>query len=201
MDRSEAGKLGYQASKLTQEEAFALRVSIYNEKPRLCKHCLIPLSYEDRLKSFCTRSCAASHNNVGKNRWKKKPGRFARNKPCVVCGNLCQGRNKFCPSCIQEGRHLRRPNSLEGLKSDTARRRYLLRTRPYECAICSIVEWRGEPAPLEMDHIDGDPYNNTEENLRLLCVMCHAQQPTSKGHNRGNGRWGRRLRYDQGKSF
>ncbi|QBZ72750.1 HNH endonuclease [Gordonia phage GodonK] len=47
-----------------------------------------------------------------------------------------------------------------------------------KCERCGIVEWNGEPAPLELDHINGDNTDNRLENLRILCPNCHAQTPT-----------------------
>ena len=35
-----------------------------------------------------------------------------------------------------------------------------------------------EKIKLEVDHIDGDKYNNSRENLRLLCPNCHSTTPT-----------------------
>ncbi len=41
---------------------------------------------------------------------------------------------------------------------------------------------------LEIDHIDGNSDNNSEENLRLVCPNCHSLTSTYRGTNRGNGR-------------
>lgn len=40
--------------------------------------------------------------------------------------------------------------------------------------------------PLEIDHIDGNSENNSEDNLRLICPNCHSS--TYRGANRGHGR-------------
>ena len=55
-----------------------------------------------------------------------------------------------------------------------------------ECERCGISQWLDEEAPLELDHIDGDKYNNTLENLRILCANCHALTPTNAGKNVGS---------------
>lgn len=47
-----------------------------------------------------------------------------------------------------------------------------------QCEWCGITEWRGLPAPLEIDHIDGVRTNNCIENLRILCRNCHGQTDT-----------------------
>lgn len=46
------------------------------------------------------------------------------------------------------------------------------------CEHCEITEWQGQPAPLQVDHVDGDRRNNLLENLRILCVNCHALTDT-----------------------
>lgn len=49
---------------------------------------------------------------------------------------------------------------------------------------CTITnEWLGVEIKLELDHIDGNPQNNTLSNLRLLCPNCHSQTPTYRGRN------------------
>ena len=46
------------------------------------------------------------------------------------------------------------------------------------CSSCNLTEWLNEPIPLELDHIDGNPFNHCLVNLRLLCPNCHAKTST-----------------------
>jgi hypothetical protein len=51
------------------------------------------------------------------------------------------------------------------------------------CKRCGAKEWLGEKLTLEMNHIDGDRWNHSVENLELLCPNCHSLTPTHRGKN------------------
>jgi len=53
--------------------------------------------------------------------------------------------------------------------------------REHKCEICGITEWLGEPAPLELHHIDGNRFSNNFDNLQILCPNCHSQTPNHSG--------------------
>jgi hypothetical protein len=57
------------------------------------------------------------------------------------------------------------------------------------CTSCKQTEWMDHPIPLELDHIDGNHYNNNLNNLRLLCPNCHAMTPTHAGKNKGKAKY------------
>jgi 5-methylcytosine-specific restriction endonuclease McrA len=62
-----------------------------------------------------------------------------------------------------------------------------------KCECCGIEEWNGLPAPLELDHVDGDHYNNELSNLRILCPNCHAQTDSHSGKNRSDKKLARKI--------
>jgi hypothetical protein len=57
----------------------------------------------------------------------------------------------------------------------------------WRCDVCGISGWRGRPLSLQLDHVNGDRWDNRLENLRLLCPNCHSQTDTFAGRNVGNG--------------
>lgn len=53
------------------------------------------------------------------------------------------------------------------------------------CDICGKpLEWSGKGSHI--DHIDGDVKNNSEENLRPLCITCNTRRNLKPMHARSN---------------
>lgn len=44
----------------------------------------------------------------------------------------------------------------------------------HKCVSCGIDEWNGQKLVLEIDHIDGQYWNNQQSNLQFLCPNCHS---------------------------
>lgn len=57
--------------------------------------------------------------------------------------------------------------------------------KPLYCEHCAWAEKTSDGhLPLELDHINGDRYDNRLENLRVLCPNCHSLTPTHRGRKR-----------------
>lgn len=50
-----------------------------------------------------------------------------------------------------------------------------------KCELCGLSEWMGVTLTLELHHKDGDHYNNSLNNLAILCPNCHSIQKI-EGH-------------------
>lgn len=57
-----------------------------------------------------------------------------------------------------------------------------------ECSKCKLTWWQKQKLNLELDHIDGNNFNNNLLNLRLLCPNCHSQTDTYCGKNKNTGK-------------
>lgn len=44
-----------------------------------------------------------------------------------------------------------------------------------KCELCLRTEWNGKNIPLELHHINCNHYDNSLDNLKILCPNCHAQ--------------------------
>ena len=54
----------------------------------------------------------------------------------------------------------------------------------HRCSHCKETEWLGDIIPLELDHIDGNTFNHSKDNLRFLCPNCHTLTSTYRGKNK-----------------
>jgi len=56
------------------------------------------------------------------------------------------------------------------------------------CTNCGLTEWLEHPIPLEIHHVNGDRWDHSLDNLRLLCPNCHALTATYRGKNKNGQR-------------
>ncbi len=197
LSKSEAGKLGAQASIAGTKKRKDERIEKYYLNPNHCTECDCALVYEKRHKKFCTSSCSASFNN-------KKRKRPQGIKPCLGCGNEIIAYKSYCSIKCQQAHRVNKAILLwkqTGVLKGFSIKNYIEEKYGYKCVSCGISEWNNKPITLELEHKDGNSENNNEDNLCLICPNCHSQTSTYKGKNKGNGRHKRMVRYYEGKSF
>lgn len=215
---SEAGKLGYEKSKIKLNEIHAKKRIEYNKNPKQCLLCQKQIPFKNRFGKFCSKSCSASFNNIGKikNIFGKNGRAFVIVKKqkvyCINCNiELTKNEKKYCSvKCQQKYAWKLRKEFFEktgnfgNVNSDSSLRklykRYLIEIRGHRCEICNNHEWMGDRIPLIIDHINGDSLDYGLNNLRIICGNCDMKLPIYKNKNRGYGREYRRKRYQEGKS-
>ena len=179
------------------KELLLIRKQKYNLYPNKCLYCENSLSYDKKNNKFCSRSCSASHNNIGKLRNYNyynnvyTGNRLIKNK-CLHC-NIETKNKLYCTKKCKDLHVISLIND-EVIKSgivigvpETVKK-YMIKTQGYICKVCGLVEWCGKQAPLVLDHINGNSTDNKLNNLRLLCQNCNAQTDTFCGkHIKTNG--------------
>ena len=123
---------------------------------------------------------------------------------CKNCGNLLNAGKYYCNNFCQKEYEYKKyiddwkKGLQDGMKGkyqiSNHIRKYLLQKYDNRCSRCGWGEMNPYSGlvPLEIEHIDGNYQNNTENNLILLCPNCHSLTSTYKGANIGKGRKARK---------
>ncbi len=198
MTKAESGKLG----SIKMAENVRKR---YEENPKKCKHCGKVIPYEFRhMKVFCDQHCSGKFNSL--ERWKHH-----EKKKCIQCGNDCDSNKDFCSrKCFNQHRYdnnvlswkCGEHSGLNGYNISPFIRKYIFEKYESKCCKCGWCEVNKKTGniPLQINHVDGDHKNNSEDNLELICPNCHSLTENFGSLNRGKGRNKRRQRYHEGKT-
>lgn len=141
-------------------------------------------------------------SNVGKEPINKGSGKKYQ---CLNCGiDITNDRNTQHKYCSNKCQHEFEYNQwIQKYKEDNSiavstkwgqlpapLRKYIFNKYDSKCCKCgwTAVNPYTKSIPLEVDHIDGNSNNNSENNLQLLCPNCHSLTSTYRGANRGHGR-------------
>lgn len=116
---------------------------------------------------------------------------------CLNCDNpVINDSYTYCsPFCSSE--HKKKDNISNWLKDynfGTAKggglkrfvRTHLIEQAEGKCSVCG--RWDIHPVTgnyvIEIDHVDGNRFNNSPENLAVLCLNCHSKTDTYKNKKR-----------------
>jgi len=151
-----------------------------------CKKCNIEFEPKKGLINYCSLECRNSR--VWSDEDKLKKSNSAKNSDKVKAS---AEKNKLVIDFKKIGEYNKqRANDkilnekFENLSFERLKKRISLEQNGI-CNRCEISEWMGEPITLELEHKDGNHYNNQRENLECLCPNCHSLTPTWRGRNKG----------------
>ncbi len=162
-----------------------------------CLECNIDI--KETLK-FCGRKCSVIHNNKL---------RKTKCSDCLNCNTSLRGTLKGRKFCSKKCEFIYKNNSkillIENNVNLSPRilKAYLIKKYGNKCMKCNwneVNKYTGN-VPIELEHKDGNSENNILDNLELLCPNCHSLTSTYKALNIGNGRYKRKQRFKEGKSF
>lgn len=151
---------------------------------KICKKCGNEFEQSHGLLNYCSLSCRNSRIWTVEDKLKKSISnknsekvKFSnRNKPIEVWKKIGETRKK---------NHRIKLMSLnyDDLGFESLRMRIY-----YEqdgcCNRCKLNKWLNSDIPLELEHKDGNHFNNKRDNLELLCPNCHALTDTWRGRNK-----------------
>ncbi len=108
-------------------------------------------------------------------------------RPCAVprCPNLSTPGGSRCREHALEqhkhyNAHHRDKEKQSAYNAQHRKLRAIVLRRDPLCKEC-LRQGRKPPAPsTEMDHIDGNPWNVTRENLQGLCKPCHSRKTVAE---------------------
>jgi predicted nucleic acid-binding Zn ribbon protein len=206
------GKANYtnreKSKKLLSDNGIDWHQWLVEKKECRTKHCIVcGKKLEKQQTKFCSHGCAASFNNrarkkkIGESTIDEKTrvstsGQEKVTRYCEHCGKeLLDRQKRFCSSKCQRDYDYNqyitawKNGEVSGMRSATLIsqhiKRYMLEKTGCACEICGC-NWvnpkSGKPI-VEIHHIDGDAFNNKEDNLQVLCPNHHAMTETFKNNN------------------
>lgn len=166
----------------------------------LCESCGKEQNNKYASGRFCDRSCASSFStrasrkeiNIKVSEKLKGKGKganaFSPEQKAAWLVKVREGikthRNKFYTKAVKFWKETNENPSEDRVKG------LLEFERGKKCELCDWAEINPHTGtiPVELEHKDGDCYNNTYENVCYLCPNHHSLTSTFRGANAGKGR-------------
>jgi endogenous inhibitor of DNA gyrase (YacG/DUF329 family) len=156
-------------------------------KQNFCKNCGKDISNKSSRYKFCSHSCAASYNNLG------RVSSLRKIRTCIVCHKEYYYSKSYSKYCSKECSIMplknmlikNSPHSRHNIKNRLIKENFLKNI----CSICGLPSmWNSKPIVMVLDHINGDSKDYRIENLRLVCPNCNSQLDTFTGRNIGHNK-------------
>lgn len=125
---------------------------------------------KEHSRMFCCDECFRHRDSVlcectecGKEIWRRK-SQIKRSKTGnVFCSRSCA--TAYHNKTIKCGE--KNPNFIDGYATYRTK---AMRVYPHKCAVCG---WQEDERILEVHHIDENRHHNSDDNLIILCPICH----------------------------
>lgn len=178
-----------------------------------CAYCSAALYRKPSLlartsQSFCDSVCQNEAAKDPNNTYKPGPKGTGRKRPsignCTICERpstvgihvKCQQRQDNISKWIagdNSATLYHNPSTGHPVDTKGFVKKYLLETRGDACETCGFDKKTPDGRSIiQMDHVNGNCFDNSLDNLKLLCPNCHAMTPTYGSLNSGSGRAHRR---------
>lgn len=150
----------------------------------ICKKCDKEFTPMKGLISFCSIECRNSRNWSQEDKIKKSLS--AKKSVKVKLANKNRPKDiwvKISEKRKENDRLKIMASNYSDLKFESLKKR-IYYEQDCKCNRCKLEFWLGKKIPLELEHKDGDHFNNERQNLELLCPNCHALTDTWRGRNK-----------------
>jgi hypothetical protein len=154
-----------------------------------CKKCNKEFEPKKGLINYCSMECRNSREWSDEDKFKKSESAKKSEKV-----KLTSERNRLLIDFKKIGELNRETanrkildENFENLSFERLKKRVSLEQNG-NCNRCGISDWLGEKITLELEHKDGNHFNNQRDNLECLCPNCHSLTPTWRGRNKGDKR-------------
>lgn len=103
-----------------------------------------------------------------------KPVQY-EDRECMWCGNVYTPNRKdkmFCSDlCYKRHGKKHKKHSNGNKENQKLYKRPYIKHKKLCCEMCGFIPTH--PCQLDIHHIDGNHFNNVEDNLQTLCANCH----------------------------
>lgn len=135
-------------------------------------------SMTDVLKFFNIKNSGGMHNYLNKRikEYEINTSHFIKQNDCYKFLEGYYGK-KIDKNLFLESLTEHKSKNLSVIK----KRLIYFNLKEHKCEICGNNIWNDKEIPLELHHLDGNSYNNSLDNLQLVCPNCHAQTDNYRG--------------------
>lgn len=166
------------------------------DRTLICENCHLPFEYVEKSQKYCSHSCASIQINksrVTKTSFCNSCLKSKSKSYSLLC-KQCKNKNKYLDYIDNWKKGLVSGNVCTNEAINTYIRKYMFDKYKNRCHLCGWCEINKvtKKIPLQINHIDGDSSNSTEDNLELICPNCHSLTHNYGSLNKGKGRPSRR---------